>query len=89
MAANVAAFTSLVTALLLSTGAFAADVDHCVECHGTEQLPISLGHSFDDWRASAWYRMAVAKNLLRKFHAETSGPSRPIRLAGEGKLAYA
>ena len=43
----------------------------------------------DDWRASAWYRMAVAKNLLRKFHAETSGPSRPIRLAGEGKLAYA
>jgi xanthine dehydrogenase small subunit len=43
----------------------------------------------DDWRASAWYRMAVAKNLLRKFHAETSGPALPIRLAGEGKLAHA
>ena len=43
----------------------------------------------DDWRASARYRMTVAKNLLRKFHAETSGPGAPIRLAGEGKLAHA
>ena len=42
-----------------------------------------------DWRASAWYRMAVAKNLLRKFHAETSGVAAPIRLAGEGRLAHA
>lgn len=42
-----------------------------------------------DWRASAWYRMAVAKNLLRKFHAETSGPAAPIRLVGEGRLAHA
>jgi xanthine dehydrogenase small subunit len=42
-----------------------------------------------DWRASAWYRMAVAKNLLRKFHAETSGPAAPIRLVGDGKLAHA
>jgi xanthine dehydrogenase small subunit len=43
----------------------------------------------DDWRASAWYRMAVAKNLLRKFNAETSGSAAPIRLTGEGKLAHA
>jgi len=42
-----------------------------------------------DWRASAWYRMTVAKNLLRKFHAETSGPATPIRLVGEGRLAHA
>jgi xanthine dehydrogenase small subunit len=42
-----------------------------------------------DWRASAWYRMAVAKNLLRKFHAETSGPAAPIRLVGDGRLAHA
>jgi len=42
-----------------------------------------------DWRASAWYRMAVAKNLLRKFHAETSGLAAPLRLAGEGRLAHA
>lgn len=42
-----------------------------------------------DWRASAWYRMAVAKNLLRKFHAETSGPATPIRLVGDGRLAHA
>jgi xanthine dehydrogenase small subunit len=43
----------------------------------------------DDWRASAWYRMAVSKNLLRKFHAETSGPATPIRLTGGGRLAHA
>jgi len=43
----------------------------------------------DDWRASARYRMAVAKNLLRKFHAETSGPAAPIRLVGEARLAHA
>ena len=42
-----------------------------------------------DWRASAWYRTAVAKNLLRKFHAETSGSAAPIRLVGEGRLAHA
>ena len=42
-----------------------------------------------DWRASAGYRMAVAKNLLRKFHAETSGPATPIRLVGDGRLAHA
>jgi xanthine dehydrogenase small subunit len=42
-----------------------------------------------DWRASAWYRMAVARNLLRKFHAETSGPAAPIRLVGEGRRAHA
>jgi xanthine dehydrogenase small subunit len=42
-----------------------------------------------DWRASAWYRMTVAKNLLRKFHAETSGSATPIRLVGEGRLAHA
>ena len=42
-----------------------------------------------DWRASAWYRLAVAKNLLRKFHAETSGSAAPIRLVGEGRLAHA
>ena len=42
-----------------------------------------------DWRASARYRMTVAKNLLRKFHAETSGPAMPIRLVGEGRLTHA
>jgi xanthine dehydrogenase small subunit len=42
-----------------------------------------------DWRASAWYRMAVARNLLRKFHSETSGTAAPLRLVGEGRLANA
>jgi len=42
-----------------------------------------------DWRASARYRMAVARNLLRKFHAETCPPAVPIRLVGDGRLAHA
>lgn len=31
----------------------------CVSCHDAERLPISLGHSFDEWRASAHARAGV------------------------------
>jgi hypothetical protein len=27
--------------------------NHCVSCHEAERLPISLGHTFEEWRASA------------------------------------
>jgi hypothetical protein len=47
---------SVFSALLLAFGAFAADVDQCVACHESEVLPISLGHSFEDWRGSAHAR---------------------------------
>ncbi|GBR10764.1 xanthine dehydrogenase small subunit [Acetobacter oeni] len=33
-----------------------------------------------DLRASAWYRLEVARNLLTRFHAETAGPE-PVRLS--------
>ncbi len=42
-----------------------------------------------DWRATAWYRMAVAQNLLRKFHLETTDAAVATRLVGEGSLAHA
>ncbi len=51
----------------------------------------ALAHDFtplDDWRASAWYRMAVAQNLLRKFLLETTEPDTTTRLVGEGSLAH-
>ncbi len=35
----------------------------------------------DDWRASAAYRMQVARNLIRRFHLETMGATGPLRLA--------
>jgi xanthine dehydrogenase small subunit len=36
-----------------------------------------------DWRASAAYRAAVARNLLRRFYLETSGaPARLQRAVG-------
>ncbi len=42
----------------------------------------------DDWRASAWYRMAVARNLLRKFLLETTEPDTTTRLVGAGRLVH-
>lgn len=34
--------------------------NQCVQCHQTERLPISLGHSFEEWHASAHARAGVA-----------------------------
>jgi hypothetical protein len=36
-----------------------AEENQCVACHEAEQLPISLGHSFDEWRVSAHGRVGV------------------------------
>jgi hypothetical protein len=35
------------------------DDNRCVTCHETERLPISLGHSFEEWRASEHARSGV------------------------------
>lgn len=37
-----------------------AGENQCVACHETERLPISLGHSFDEWRVSTHGRVGVA-----------------------------
>ena len=42
-----------------------------------------------DMRASAAYRMAVAKNLLRRLHIETTEPNAATRLVGDRSLAHA
>jgi hypothetical protein len=34
--------------------------NRCVECHEEEVLPISLGHSFSEWRASSHAKSGVA-----------------------------
>jgi hypothetical protein len=39
-------------AVALGTAARGAPVDHCVACHENAVLPITLGHSFADWRTS-------------------------------------
>lgn len=33
--------------------------NQCVQCHEAEKLPVSLGHSFDEWRASSHARAGV------------------------------
>ena len=44
----------------LAGRALGADEENqCVACHQREVLPISLGHSFDDWRGSAHRRGGV------------------------------
>ena len=42
----------------------------------------------NDMRASADYRLRVAKNLLTKAYVETSAPETATRLVGEGRVAY-
>ena len=41
-----------------------------------------------DMRASAAYRMQVAKNLIRRLHVETTTPAVETRLAAAGRLAH-
>jgi hypothetical protein len=52
-----AAVLLLVALAVPAMGAWEAN--HCVTCHETERLPISLGHSFEEWRASAHARGGV------------------------------
>ena len=42
-----------------------------------------------DWRASAGYRLQVAKNLLRRLYIEISDPASETRLVGDRSLAHA
>jgi xanthine dehydrogenase small subunit len=58
-----------------------ATVDAALGALDAELRPIS------DLRASAAYRRAVARNLLRKFHLETAGRGAPLRLAASGEGA--
>lgn len=49
---------ALVLALAAPVGA-AEEADRCVTCHQVEVLPISLGHSFQEWRSSAHGRSNI------------------------------
>jgi xanthine dehydrogenase small subunit len=51
----------------------ATAVAAAMEALGADYTPLT------DWRASADYRLLVAKNLLKRFHLETQG-SEPVRL---------
>jgi hypothetical protein len=52
-------FASVLSGLLFAAGATAGEAGQCVACHEAEVLPISLGHSFHDWRGSAHARGGV------------------------------
>ncbi len=43
----------------------------------------------DDFRASAWYRMRAAQNLLKRLHLELTEPGVETRLVGDRALAHA
>jgi hypothetical protein len=46
--------------MLVAPAGAASEANQCVQCHETERLPISLGHSFEEWRASAHGRAGIA-----------------------------
>jgi hypothetical protein len=49
--------------------------NQCVQCHETERLPISLGHSFEEWHASAHARGGVA---CEKCHGGDAAAKDPV-----------
>lgn len=53
------AWLMIVSLLAVPAAAGAAGRNQCVVCHSTEQLPISLGHSFAEWRGSEHGRAGV------------------------------
>ncbi|MDJ0944375.1 MAG: xanthine dehydrogenase small subunit [Kiloniellales bacterium] len=61
----------------------AATVERAIAALEQDFAPIT------DWRASAGYRLQVAKNLLRRLHIETSDPVADTRLVGDRSLAHA
>ncbi len=50
-----------------------ASIEAAMDALGSDYAPLT------DWRASADYRLLVAKNLLRRFYLETEG-AEPVRL---------
>ncbi len=49
-------------------------VEAALESYSLDYQPLS------DMRATADYRLLVAKNLLRRFYAETQGQAEPLRV---------
>jgi xanthine dehydrogenase small subunit len=52
-----------------------ATVEEAVEAYAADFTPLT------EMRASAGYRMLVAKNLLRRFYLETTGTKAPVRVS--------
>lgn len=75
----------LAAALLSAMVAGAADVNHCVSCHRAANLPISLGHTFDDWHGSAHGRGGVGCEKCHGGDPDTADADR----AHEGTLPAA
>jgi xanthine dehydrogenase small subunit len=59
-----------------------AAVGEAMAALGTDFSPIT------DMRASAGYRLKVARNLLRRFWIETTQPHTATRLVGDRSLAH-
>src|SRR5690606_17971162 len=55
-------------------------VEAALEAYSIDYQPLS------DMRASAEYRLMVARNLLRRFYLETQGVERPFRLRSEERV---
>jgi hypothetical protein len=48
-----------IACLLAAPSSAAWEENQCVQCHESERLPISLGHSFEEWQASSHARAGV------------------------------
>jgi xanthine dehydrogenase small subunit len=64
-----------VEAMLMGRAWSEATVEEAVEAYAEDFTPLT------DMRASAEYRMLVAKNLLRRFYLETTGTAAPVQVS--------
>lgn len=74
-----------------------ADPNHCVACHENEILPISLGHSFPEWKGSSHARAGVTcddchggdptKRDAQAAHEGVFAAAEPRSLVHEDRLA--
>ncbi|HEV2900900.1 MAG TPA: xanthine dehydrogenase small subunit [Pseudaminobacter sp.] len=64
-----------VEAMLMGRAWSEVTVEEAVEAYAEDFTPLT------DMRASAEYRMLVAKNLLRRFYLETTGTAAPVQVS--------
>lgn len=61
---------------MLAGSALASTENQCVSCHRVADLPISLGHTFDEWRGSAHGKASVGCDACHGGNAKASDPEK-------------
>src|SRR5688572_15400817 len=69
----------LAAAIVTATVAAAADPNQCVSCHRGAELPISLGHTFEEWRGSSHGRAGIGCEKCHGGDPHSADPAKAHR----------